>query len=238
MKEVIYRVLFPLVVLFMIFQACQHEPENINPDPDPDPDPIIGDCHPDTVYFQNDLLPLLTSSCARSGCHDAATQADGVLLTTYESVMGTGDVRPGRPENSDLYEVLVEDDPDKRMPPPPNEPLAQEQIQQFYTWIMQGALNLECIDAECDTENVSFSGVVFTHLQNHGCVSCHSGSSPSGGVLLADYAAVQSIAESGRLMGAIRQLSGFAAMPPTGEPMADCPVAQIQSWIDKDMPDN
>ena len=223
-----------IVFSFMLIQACRHEPDIIIDDPEP----WTGECHPDTIYFKRDLLPVLTSSCARSGCHDQTTQADGVLLTSYESVMETGDVRPGRPDDSDLYEVLVEDDLDKRMPPPPNPPLSQDLIQMFFTWIMQGAQDLECIDTACNLENVTFSGTVFPNLQQYGCTSCHTGSSPSGGVLLADYQSVKNIAESGRLMGAINRLPGYAAMPPTGDAMPDCPVDQIQKWIDDDMPDN
>jgi hypothetical protein len=144
MKYLIIKLLFFCCVLFVFFQACRHEPLIDTTDPGNNPDPYTGECHPDTIYFNKDLLPLLVSSCARSGCHDADTQANGVRLTDYESVIETGDVRPGRPEDSDLYEVLVDDDPDDRMPPPPNEPLSSNQIEQFYTWIMQGALDLDC----------------------------------------------------------------------------------------------
>jgi cytochrome c5 len=232
--KVTYSILI-LVIIFIIVYACKHEPVDPNT---PDPDEYTGECHPDTIYFEKDLLPILASSCARSGCHDAITQADGVRLTDYESVMATADVRPGNPNSSDLYEVLVEDDLDKRMPPPPNEPLSAAQIQMFYTWIMQGALNLHCEDAACDLENVTFSQTVFTNLQNYGCVNCHSGASPSGGILLDSYNAIKAVAESGALMGAIKRLEGYSPMPPTGDAMADCPADQIQKWIDDGMPDN
>jgi hypothetical protein len=232
MKIKILGVIAIWVLVFLLFKACRHEP--IKP---PD-EPIVSYCHPDTVYFNRDILPLLSASCARSGCHDAITQADGVRLTDYESVMQTADVRPGNPESSDLYEVLVEDDPDKRMPPSPNEPLTSTQIQLIFTWITQGALNLECIEDGCDLENVTFSQTVFPNLQNYGCVSCHSGNSPSGNLLLSSYAHVQVAAESGRLMGAILRLAGYAPMPPSGNAMSECAINQIQKWIDNEMPNN
>jgi hypothetical protein len=221
------------VITFMVFKACRHEP--LLPDND---EPIAGSCHPDTIYFNRDLLPLLSASCARSGCHDAATQADGVKLTDYSSVLETGDVKPGNPEDSDLYEVLVDDDPEDRMPPPPSDPLTSEQIAMFYTWIMQGALNLECVEEDCELENVTFSGTVLGNLQQYGCVSCHSGSSPSGGVVLSSYSTVKDMAESGRLMGAILHLSGYSSMPPSGNAMDQCSADQIQKWIDDEMPNN
>ncbi len=221
--------------LILLFYACRHEPlvsEDQNPD-------ITGNtCDPDTIYFNKDLLPLLASTCARAGCHDAASQMDGVILTDYESVMQTADVRPGNPNGSDLYEVLTEDDLDKRMPPPPNLPFTTEQIQMVYTWIMQGAKNLECIDTACNLDDVTYSQTVTANLQSYGCVGCHSGSSANGGVILSNYTAVADIANSGRLMGAINRLDGFAAMPPSGSAMAQCPADQIQKWINNGTPDN
>ena len=96
------KVIAPLLlfVIFMIVWACKHEPEDLAgpqpPGPDPGPDPPIGNpCDPDTVYFEKDLLPVLLSTCAQPGCHDAITMADGVRLTDYNSVMQTAGVEPG-----------------------------------------------------------------------------------------------------------------------------------------------
>lgn len=218
---------FPFLFAAIVFSvlSCKHEPVVVE-------DPTIRECHPDTIYFSRDLLPILSSSCARSGCHDATTQADGVRLTDYASVMATADVRPGNPGESDLYEVLIEDDLDKRMPPPPNPPLTAEQIQKFFTWIMQGAKDLTCDAGDCDLSNVTFSQTVFPILQNNACVGCHSGASPSGGVVLSNYNAVVAEVNSGRLMGAIRHQQGFAIMPPSGTQISQCNIDQIQKWID------
>jgi cytochrome c5 len=228
--------------MFIVIESCKHEPMNpvITDDPgdDDDNDTTLVACDPDTVYFVNELLPLLTSTCARSGCHDAVSARDGVILTDYASIMATADVRPGNPTDSDLYEVLVETDPDKRMPPPPNSALSTGQIQLVFSWIQQGAQNLECTQAGCDLENVTFSQTVVNNLQNNGCINCHSGSSPSGGVSLGNHSNVSQVAQSGRLMGAIRRLDGFAAMPPSGDPMGECQTDQIQKWIDDGTPNN
>jgi len=221
-----------------IFESCQHDPDLTDLADDQNGGEPSTICDPDTVYFANDLLPLVTSTCARSGCHDAASAADGVVLTDYASVFSTADVRPGDPEGSDFYEVLVEDDPDKRMPPPPNETLNNDQIQMVYTWIQQGALNLECTLADCDLDNVTYSQTVVPNLESYGCINCHRGNFPSGGVLLADHSSVSQIALSGRLMGAVKRLEGYAPMPPSGEPMGDCHADQIQKWIDDETPNN
>jgi hypothetical protein len=234
-------IMFTFLGLILMIHSCKHSPDitGMNTEPDPDPDPDISNiCHPDTVYFNQDLMPLLGASCGRAGCHDAATQADGVRLTDYESVMETGDVRPGRPDNSDLFEVIVDDDPDDRMPPPPNEPLLTEQIEKIRTWINQGALNLQCEEQDCDLNDVSFSGRVQPILALNGCVSCHSGSNPQGGVRLDSYANVSAVVESGRLMGAIRHLSGYVPMPLNGEKIGECQADQIERWISNGMPND
>ncbi len=129
-------ILLPLLFLFIVIIQCRHEPEFA---------PVSGiPCHPDTVYFERDLLPVLRSSCAKSGCHDVESAVDGVILDSYVNVLETGDIKPGNPDGSDLYEVLVEDDPDKRMPPSWLPPLTNDQIAMVRKWILQGAQNLFC----------------------------------------------------------------------------------------------
>src|SRR5687768_3675207 len=65
-------------------------------------------CSPDSVYFNRDILPLLSSNCAASGCHDAGSAQDGVILTDYQKIMGTGKIKPGDPFDSDLFQVITE----------------------------------------------------------------------------------------------------------------------------------
>jgi hypothetical protein len=194
-------------------------------------------CDPDTVYFENHILPLLQSSCAIAGCHDQNSAADGVILTDYNNIINTGDVEPLDPEDSDLYEVLVDDDPDDRMPPPPRNPLTSGQIQLVYTWIAQGALNNYCDEIDCDTLNVTFSATVWPIIQNR-CFGCHSGASPSGGISLQNHSDLVAVANSGQLMGTIRHEPGYAAMPQNGQKLSDCNITQIQLWINDGMPDN
>jgi len=195
-------------------------------------------CDPDKIYFDLDVLPILLSNCAFSGCHDAASAQDGVILTNYENVMATADVRPFDLEGSDLHEVLVEDDPDKRMPyqlPP----LGQAQIQIIEKWILQGAKNLKCDpDAgACDTVNVSYAQTIAPVIEAH-CKGCHSGSAPSGGIDLASWQGVKTVALNGKLYGAISWASGAPKMPQGGNKLPDCTIAQFKSWIGAGAPQN
>jgi hypothetical protein len=52
-------------------------------------------CDPAVVYFEKDVLPILTSNCAYSGCHNAASAKDGIVLDNYANVIRTGKIKVG-----------------------------------------------------------------------------------------------------------------------------------------------
>lgn len=79
-----------------------------------------------------------------SGCHNAQTQAEGVPLDHYRTVMETGDVKSGRPDNSEIFEVCLETNSYKRMPPPQRSTLDSAQRNHLRRWILQGARNNDC----------------------------------------------------------------------------------------------
>jgi hypothetical protein len=196
-------------------------------------------CDPDVVYFDLDILPILISNCAFAGCHNAASAEKDVILESYETVMQTADVRPFDLDGSDLYEVITETDEDKRMPQPPNAPLSSNQINLIAKWILQGAEKRECDPnaGECDTENVSYSAFVRPVIQNK-CQGCHSGNTPSGNIDLTNHSNVKSVANSGKLYGAISWQNGFENMPQGGNQLPECTIDKIKSWIDAGAPDN
>lgn len=196
-------------------------------------------CDSNTVYFNQQILPILQSNCAFSGCHDAATAQDGVVLESYEQVMQTADVRPFDLSGSDLYEAITEDDEDERMPPPPNTPLNDAQIQLISRWISQGAKDLECDPnaGGCNTENRSFAADIQPVITNN-CLGCHSGGAPSGGINLSTYAGVKAVADSGQLLGAIRREAGFSPMPQGAAPLPQCTIDQFAAWVADGAPNN
>jgi hypothetical protein len=225
---------FTIVAILLMF-SCKHEPD-VLPDPDPDPDEPIVLCDPDSVYFKNDILPLLIQSCGVVGCHDPGTAQDGVVLTDYASIIKTGDVRPGRPDNSDIFEVITDNDPDDRMPPPPNAPLSQDEIALIEKWILQGALDNAC-EEDCDPALGSFSGEIWPTIQKY-CLGCHSGSNPQGGLSLEGYSQIAAAANNGSLLGVVKWESGYTAMPLNGNKLTDCEIIQIENWIQNGTPQN
>lgn len=238
-------VLFFLLGMALTFNAgCQFDKVDITGDPtdttgtDPNDTIVQSDCDPNTVYFEKDVFPIIASSCAKSGCHDAASHQDGVILDSYENIMNTADIRPGNPGGSDLYEHITEDDEDKRMPPPPNDPLTQEQIALIRKWIQTGAQNLTCNEGNaCDDSNVTYTQTVASILQKN-CVGCHNPNFTSGNVILSTYSGASAVAKSGLLYGVISHTPGFKPMPLSGNKLSDCNIKLIKKWVDNGAPNN
>ncbi len=243
------RVILLGVLLCMslsVFEACRHLPVDIQHIDDGNGtvnNPGNGDtlnlgipCDPDSVYFQNDILPLLVSNCAISGCHDAETHEEGIILSTYEDVMNDHDdlIDPGDANDSELYEQLFEDD-DDRMPPPPNAPLSAAEKDLIYTWIEQGAHNNHCED--CDTSNVTYTGTIQPVISAF-CLGCHSGASPSGDIDLSDYTGISTVAANGSLVGAVNHEAGFVSMPYGGSWLPQCQIDQITIWVEAGFPND
>ncbi|HEX2535683.1 MAG TPA: c-type cytochrome domain-containing protein, partial [Chitinophagaceae bacterium] len=205
----------PVAFVFMtvcLLVACRHEP--FDAPAGSDPSVPSATCSSDTVYFAQQVLPILQSNCALGGCHDAATRRDGVELTSYDRVMATAGIRPGDPDDSKLFEMITESDAEDRMPPPPRPALTADQKALIGKWIGQGARNNSCLSA-CDTSSVTFAAVIQPMIRNK-CQGCHSGSAPSGGISLATYAGIKARVTDGRLWGAVHHQAGFSPMPQGG----------------------
>ena len=192
-------------------------------------------CSPDTVYFQNEILPLFQSRCAMSGCHASSNPAEGINLTSYASIMSSGEIVPYDATEGDIMEVIQETDPDDIMPQPPNPPLTSAQITKLRTWINQGAPNNACDG--CDTSTVTYSLAIAPLLQNH-CAGCHNNTTQGGGVNLSSYGGVQTVALNGRLDGALNHRAGYVAMPQGGNKLSQCNLDKIRIWLDQGAPNN
>lgn len=90
----------------------------------------------------------------------------------------------------------------------------------------------------CDTSNVTYSITIKSLLNNYGCLGCHVGGNPSGGINLETHANVQTQALSGRLYGAISHAPGFIPMPDGAAKMNSCDIKKVKAWIDAGAPDN
>lgn len=233
--------IFIVALVILVLGACEHEPL-------PPKDPVIsnpvdtsntGDivCDPDTIYFKQVILPLLNSNCAVTGCHDAGTAENDIILSDYQNIITTGDVIPFQPEESDIIEVLFETDPEESMPPAGNTPLTTEQKNLLIGWINQGALNNSCEPTICDTIDVSFAQNIFP-IVNASCTGCHSGDEPSGGINLTDYDEISNHSLNGELLNAIKWNGMAENMPKNSDQLSDCKIDIIEIWINNGAPNN
>jgi mono/diheme cytochrome c family protein len=90
--------------------------------------------------FVRDVQPILAASCVK--CHRAARAEGGLRLDTREGLLEGGDsggaVVRGDGKGSLLYERLMANDPEERMPQEA-EPLAPAQVEALLRWIDDGA---------------------------------------------------------------------------------------------------
>ena len=200
--------------------------------PTPPPTTVpTSNCSPDTVYFQNTIGPLINSTCAMAGCHDATTKASGVNLSAYANIVKY--VSAGNAAGSTLYTITKSGS----MPRGSVPKYTAAQLTQLQTWINQGAKNNFC--TSCDT--TSSYKTAIAPLITTNCIGCHSSASAAasgGGIDLSTYATIQVYALNGRLMGSVNHAAGYSAMPKNVAQLPACQIAQIQKWVTAGAPNN
>lgn len=226
-----YLSLLMLFILWITLPSCHHD-ANLDFVPAlPTAPPPGWKCSIDTIYFRNSVYPVILSSCAKSKCHDQTSHRSDLVLENYNEIYAL--VLPFNPQESKLYKMLYSNS-DGRMPP--DAPMDAEGKSIIYWWIAQGAFNNGCDSTGCDSSNVTYNASVSPIIQSW-CLSCHSGSNPGGGFGLENYNQVVSAANSGRLMGAIRQEAGYSPMPQPGTvKLSTCDINLFAKWIRTGMP--
>jgi hypothetical protein len=104
--------------------------------------------------FSRIQAEIFTPSCAKSGCHDAATASGGMVLAagrSYSEIVGRSStersslarIEPGDPERSYLVKKLRGDADiaGSRMPLDRPGGLPQEQVDGIIAWVRAGAPN-------------------------------------------------------------------------------------------------
>lgn len=182
--------------------------------------------------FSRDILPVLTSNCATSNCHNVSSARDGIVLSDYSNTMKI--VNAGNTQESELYQIIIRTD-NERMPPPPRSALSKANIDSIAAWITYGALNETCPEI-CDSSNYSFAAAINPIITNN-CISCHNENYKSGDISLSNYTNIATIAQNGKLVGTINKSSGYPLMPPSNK-MNNCNIVKIQKWVKSGYPNN
>jgi YVTN family beta-propeller protein len=125
--------------LLLVYLACERDYGLL---PEQDYDSI------EEIVYSRHVQPLFNRKCATSGCHDAATAAEGFAMDSWESVMRGSEhgamVIPFRPEKSHLIfhvntDTTVAPVAAPRMPP--DAPLSRSEVNFLMRWIREGAKN-------------------------------------------------------------------------------------------------
>ncbi len=116
----VFKLIFFIGVISGIISACQKE---FRATPAFDPSAAVS--------FSNDLQPILTSECAKSGCHDKSYQPNLLKDKSYSALTEGGYIDTIKPSASTLMIRLNKDMPKGKLP--------QGDINKFEAWITQGA---------------------------------------------------------------------------------------------------
>ncbi len=233
MKKSLAFVAAGTIVLFFACQRQVNTPDNVTPAAAADNAAETAlDAKAAQVCFEGDVLPIFQSSCAKSGCHDAAAHKAGYVLDSYKNIMKGEGIVPGNAGRSEIYTVIKNGE----MPPKGNPKLTSNQITSIRRWINQGANNTKNCTT-CDTSLYTYSGAVSVILADN-CVGCHTGVNGGGGIDLSTYASVQMVALNGHLVGTITHASGYSAMPQGAAMLSDCNITQIEKWVAAGAPNN
>lgn len=185
------------------------------------------------VCYQTEIEPIINSNCAMSGCHDGSDH-EAPPLTSYTEVLKY--VKPGKPDKSKIVESITGQS-EEFMPPSPNPPLSQNQIDIIRQWILEGAGNDPgcAFSLPCDSTVVTFSSTVFPIIETN-CLGCHADASTGGGILLTNYNQITD--QIDRVWGSINHSSSYQPMPKGAAKLTDCDITRIGIWIDDGMLNN
>jgi len=102
---------------------------------------ILAACSSERVDFNAQIRPILNEKCV--SCHGGVKQSGGFGLVFRENAIretesGRMGIVPGHPGRSALYQRIIEDEEELRMPLH-EDPLSEKEIDLIKRWIRQGA---------------------------------------------------------------------------------------------------
>lgn len=227
---------FLFIISFLIFLvSCKHDIINDPNDKTADTTKVItppvgGNSSSDTVCFNTEILPLYSSYCGSSGCHDLNSHAEGVILTDYTRIMRG--IRAKLPNSSKYYTIIGQGMPPRNYPQ-----MSATNIATIKKWIDQGALNTQCSNV-CDTTKFTYATAIKTIIETN-CSGCHGSKPGTANVYLGDYASAKSYISANKTLF-LKSINYTATtlsknMPQSGK-MVQCKITQIEKWINNGYP--
>jgi hypothetical protein len=130
------KILYFLLLFLWISSCVYHRQEEVAPSAECPTKSKL----PDTVSFKKNILPLLISNCASSGCHSGRSPKGNLSLDSTQAYIqlskkGSGYIDTIQPAFSILYGVLIS----PNNPMPPAGPLPPCDIEMIRKWMEQKA---------------------------------------------------------------------------------------------------
>jgi len=88
------------------------------------------------IDFAHEVVPVLKRHCAE--CHADTEAKGGFSINTRDLLMDNGNAVPGSAAESYFLELVVEEDPEFRMPPEKHEPVPPAEIALLKRWVEAG----------------------------------------------------------------------------------------------------
>jgi hypothetical protein len=125
----VYLFLAIVAILFTIVwvSSCRHDsilPSNMR-----------------TICFEQEVLPIFKNNCAMAGCHDGMGESHSAYNNYVDISQG---VSPGNPNGSSIYQAVIKNWGENKMPP--DRPLSPDNRMIIRIWIEQGARQTICGD--------------------------------------------------------------------------------------------
>jgi hypothetical protein len=90
----------------------------------------------------------------------------------------------------------------------------------------------------CDTSAVKYNADVSKIIETN-CLVCHSSVAKQGDIILEGYNNIKLYAiKGGRLVGAIKHLSGYSPMPKNLSKLSECDISKIDKWVNEGATNN
>lgn len=213
--------IIPFIIAALIYESCTYN--HIPPD--------------GGICFETQILPIINSNCANSGCHDAKTHKEGYDFSSYNGIKKA--VSLTSPSSSKLLTYMSRTD-EKRMPPAPAAMVSKENQALILKWIQEGAWNTSnCTAPSCDTTEFKYSTSIKKILETN-CLGagCHNSTDQGGGYDLSAYAGVKYCINGGSFISAIIHDGNASPMPKGGNKIAICDITKIQKWVAAGAPNN
>jgi hypothetical protein len=213
------KIIFAMALLLSLMQTqgCKHEPV------------IVLTAADSAICFERDILPIFVTNCAKSGCHDAITAEEELILNSWQGIMSAG-IEPGNPSKSEVFKEIQ-----GKMGGPKYGNLNSDQKILIQKWIMLGAKNTTNCPTDCDSNQYKFSANIKPMIDKY-CVGCHTYPSASGSVELSSHTGVAFVAKNGTLLNSLTHPTNW--MPKGGNKLSDCEIKQFEKWINAGAPND